>query len=58
MPVMDGIRAIKAIRREIAETEVVALTSVLEDVSIAEAVRAGAIGYLLKDTEAHERAVR
>jgi NarL family two-component system response regulator LiaR len=54
MPVMDGIRAIEAIRREIPETEVVALTSVLEDVSIAEAVRAGAIGYLLKDTEAHE----
>ena len=54
MPVMDGIRATEAIRREIPETEVVALTSVLEDVSIAEAVRAGAIGYLLKDTEAHE----
>jgi DNA-binding NarL/FixJ family response regulator len=54
MPVMDGIRAIEAIRREIPGTEVVALTSVLEDVSISEAVRAGAIGYLLKDTEAHE----
>jgi NarL family two-component system response regulator LiaR len=54
MPVMDGIRAIEAIRRELPATEVVALTSVLEDVSIAEAVRAGAIGYLLKDTEAHE----
>ncbi len=54
MPVMDGIRAIEAIRRELPDTEVVALTSVLEDVSIAEAVRAGAIGYLLKDTEAHE----
>ena len=54
MPVMDGIQAIEAIRRDLPETEVVALTSVLEDVSIAEAVRAGAIGYLLKDTEAHE----
>ena len=54
MPVMDGIAAIAAIRRELPDTEVVALTSVLEDTSVVEAVRAGAIGYLLKDTEAHE----
>ena len=54
MPGMDGIHATAAIRREIPDTEVVALTSVLEDTSIVEAIRAGAIGYLLKDTEAHE----
>jgi NarL family two-component system response regulator LiaR len=54
MPVMDGIQATAAIRRELPHTEVVALTSVLEDKSVVEAVRAGAIGYLLKDTEAHE----
>jgi DNA-binding NarL/FixJ family response regulator len=54
MPVMDGINAIKAIRRELPDTEVVALTSVLEDATVVEAIRAGAIGYLLKDTEAHE----
>ena len=54
MPVMDGITAIAAIRREVPDTEVVALTSVLEDKSIVDAVRAGAIGYLLKDTEAPE----
>jgi DNA-binding NarL/FixJ family response regulator len=54
MPGMDGIHATVIIRREIPDTEVVALTSVLEDTSIVEAIRAGAIGYLLKDTEAHE----
>jgi DNA-binding NarL/FixJ family response regulator len=54
MPVMDGIAATAAIRRELPDIEVVALTSVLEDASVIEAVRVGAIGYLLKDTEAQE----
>jgi DNA-binding NarL/FixJ family response regulator len=52
MPVMDGIAATEAIRSELPEVEVVALTSVLEDVSVTGAIRAGAIGYLLKDTKA------
>jgi DNA-binding NarL/FixJ family response regulator len=54
MPVMDGIQATAVIRRELPEIEVVALTSVLDDSSVFGAVRAGAIGYLLKDTEAEE----
>jgi two-component system, NarL family, response regulator LiaR len=54
MPVMDGIAAIAAIRREVPDTEIVALTSVLEDAAVVDAMRAGAIGYLLKDTESHE----
>jgi len=54
MPVMDGIAAIGAIRRELPDVEVIALTSVLDDNSVIGAVRAGAIGYLLKDTEADE----
>jgi two-component system, NarL family, response regulator LiaR len=52
MPVMDGIAATAAIRGELPDTEVLALTSVLEDASVVGAVRAGAIGYLLKDTQA------
>ena len=52
MPEMDGIAATAAIRSELPETEVLALTSVLEDASVVGAVRAGAIGYLLKDTQA------
>jgi two-component system, NarL family, response regulator LiaR len=60
MPVMDGIAATAAIRKEAPGTEVIALTSVLEDASVTGAVRAGAIGYLLKDTESEElvRAIR
>lgn len=54
MPVMDGITAIGRIRHELPDTEVVAVTSVLEDASVVGAVRAGAIGYLLKDTQADE----
>ncbi|HET7091048.1 MAG TPA: response regulator transcription factor [Anaerolineae bacterium] len=54
MPVMDGVAATAAIRRELPDTEVIALTSVLEDEKVIGAVRAGAIGYLLKDTEADE----
>jgi NarL family two-component system response regulator LiaR len=54
MPGMDGIAATTAIRQGIPDVEVVALTSVLEDASVVRAVRAGAIGYLLKDTQADE----
>jgi DNA-binding NarL/FixJ family response regulator len=54
MPVMDGIAATAAIRREMPDTEVVAVTSVLEDTAVFDALRAGAIGYLLKDTDSHE----
>jgi DNA-binding NarL/FixJ family response regulator len=54
MPVMDGITAIGEIRRELPDTEVIALTSVLEDASVVGAVKAGAIGYLLKDTQSEE----
>src|SRR5256885_4233562 len=54
MPELDGIAATQVIRRELPDTEVMALTSVLEDASVVDAVRAGAIGYLLKDTRASE----
>jgi two-component system, NarL family, response regulator LiaR len=54
MPVMDGLTAIETIRREGIDTEILAVTSVLEDSVVIRAVRAGAIGYLLKDTPASE----
>src|SRR5216683_1622051 len=54
MPELDGIAATEAIRRELPDTKVVILTSVLDEASVRDAVRAGAIGYLLKDTRAPE----
>jgi DNA-binding NarL/FixJ family response regulator len=54
IPVIDGISAISIIRRESPETEVIALTSVLDSASVAGSIRAGAIGYLLKDAQANE----
>jgi two-component system, NarL family, response regulator LiaR len=54
MPEMDGVAATEAIRRELPDTKVLVLTSMLEDASVCAAVRAGAIGYLLKDTRAPE----
>ena len=54
MPEMNGIEATRIIRENSPEIEVIALTSVLEDQSIFKAINAGAIGYLLKDTEAQD----
>jgi len=60
MPGMDGTEATRRIRAELDDVEVVALTSVLDDDSVVAAVRAGAIGYLLKSAEADDlrRALR
>ena len=60
MPEMDGITAIREVRNRHPEVEVIALTSVLEDASVVGAVKAGAIGYLLKNTQADDlcRAIR
>ncbi|MBN1311899.1 MAG: response regulator transcription factor [Anaerolineae bacterium] len=54
MPEVSGIQAIVEIRRSMPDIEVIALTSVLEDQAVYDAMRAGAIGYLLKDTEPEE----
>ncbi len=54
MPVMDGISATTAIRNEHPQIEVLGLTSVLEDTAVVEIMRAGAIGYLLKDLDGDE----
>ncbi len=54
MPVMNGVDATRAIRRDHPDVEVVALTSVLEDRLVIDVVEAGASGYMLKETRPDE----
>jgi NarL family two-component system response regulator LiaR len=51
MPKMTGIEATREIRRLYPEIEVLALTSVLDDNSVVEAIKSGATGYLLKNAQ-------
>jgi DNA-binding NarL/FixJ family response regulator len=50
MPVMDGIAATAALRKEWVEACVLVLTTFDDDELIGSAMRAGATGYLLKGT--------
>jgi DNA-binding NarL/FixJ family response regulator len=54
MPELDGIEATRQIRRSLPNVQVLALTSVVESGSVVDAVRAGAVGYVLKDGQADE----
>ena len=54
MPGMDGIAATRAIRERRPETQVIALTSFGDQEHVQEALKAGAIGYLLKDASDEE----
>lgn len=49
MPVLDGIAATRRMRVEHPGVRVIALTTFDEDAEVFAALRAGAVGYLLKD---------
>lgn len=56
MPEMDGVTATQKIRERYPETQVLALTSFRDEKLVQGALKAGAIGYLLKDVTAEELA--
>lgn len=54
MPRMDGIEAIREIHRENPNARVLVLTGFAEDEKVFSAIKAGALGYLLKDASPEE----
>jgi NarL family two-component system response regulator LiaR len=60
MPRMDGIEAIAKISGDHPKTRLLALTSFASDDKVFPAIKAGALGYLLKDSEPEDlvRAIR
>jgi NarL family two-component system response regulator LiaR len=54
MPVMDGIRAISAIIENNANAHILALTSFASDDKVFPAIKAGALGYILKSSAPEE----
>jgi NarL family two-component system response regulator LiaR len=60
MPVMDGIEAIRQIKAAHPSIQILVLTSFATDDKVFPAIKAGALGYLIKDTGPDElvRAIR
>jgi DNA-binding NarL/FixJ family response regulator len=56
MPVMDGVEATRLICQQFREVKIVILTTFSDTQYVAQALRFGARGYLLKDTPAEELA--
>ena len=50
MPIMDGVASTRALLEARPETAVVVLTSFTDQVRVGDALAAGAVGYLLKDS--------
>lgn len=56
MPKLDGVAATRAIKERYPHVQVIALTSFQEKELVQEAIRAGAISYLLKNVSADDLA--
>jgi DNA-binding NarL/FixJ family response regulator len=54
MPVMDGIEAIRQIKAGHPSIQILVLTSFATDDKVFPAIKAGALGYLIKDTSPEE----
>jgi len=49
MPVMDGVNATRQINQNLPESKIIILTTFDDDDEVIDALRAGAVGYLMKD---------
>lgn len=56
MPVMDGVAATSVIKKQYPGIQIIALTSFQEDELVQNVLKAGAIGYLMKNVSARELA--
>ena len=56
MPVMDGVAATAIIKKQYPRIQIIALTSFQEDELVQNALKAGAVGYLMKNVSARELA--
>lgn len=54
MPRVDGIAVTRTVKREIPSVGIVVLTIYHDDASVFEAIKAGATGYILKDSPLEE----
>jgi two-component system, NarL family, response regulator LiaR len=54
MPELDGVAAAKAILAEWPEAKVIILTMYRQDTYVFEAIKVGALGYMLKDADAND----
>lgn len=54
MPRMDGVTAIERLNAEGSKSRILIITSFAEDEQIFPAIKAGALGYLLKDSKPQE----
>jgi NarL family two-component system response regulator LiaR len=54
MPEMDGIEAIRLITADQPNAKILVLTSFITDDKVFPAIKAGALGYLLKDSESDD----
>jgi DNA-binding NarL/FixJ family response regulator len=56
MPVLDGVTATRRLRQELPDCRVIVLTTFDDDEMVFDGLRAGALGYLLKDAPSEKLA--
>lgn len=54
MPIMNGVQAIRQLRKTHPDLPIIVLTTYMDDKWLFDAIRAGATGYLLKDSPRQE----